>query len=416
VYDVILAVLAATLAGHARSVTGRWAGPIPIFFLSWAAVTLGHLALPLHLHPTTGGATLVVGLGLLSVFIGFLLAHQRGDPLADLAVRELPWPRWWTFTVLIATATGVGLVAFRRVIATVSGSNFSDLSQQQVLYYQIYGPKQWGGLTLLMGLTVVLAALGVVAAAHHRSGFLLVAVALAVAVQSPARTLPVTLTGVACVLWLYVRPTGRPASRVASTPVRWRQRGIALGVLAIVGLLYFNAEGSAVKKNVGAPQSLGSLTAPSIYATGSLSALSVAIDEDASSVAQPLRSLWILPRAWALAFPDTLVPDPVAGFVSIPDPYNTYTMFGDLYFDFGLTGVVVGSSLFAFLVERAHARATSTRALSTGYVAAVLVTLLFGGIVAMRLFWLDTVLWLVVGIAIFETLGARVDTRRRRCV
>jgi hypothetical protein len=104
-------------------------------------------------------------------------------------------------------------------------------------------------------------------------------------------------------------------------------------------------------------------------------------------------------------------PDTVAEFVRIPELYNTYTMFGDVYFDFGLPGVIVMFFFFGFAVERMHRRARAKNSLAASWIAAVLIAIMFGGTVTFRLFWLDTALWLVAGTFLMQRLGARRDSR-----
>jgi oligosaccharide repeat unit polymerase len=417
VYDLILATFALALASLARWSAGRWSNPFPVFCLLWAGISLLHTLLPIGIVPTSGRAALIVGSGLLSMFLGFLAA--RAPRRLRPAAARLSRLRWTGAVVVVALGVGVGLLAYRSEIMSLSGRSFDQLTRQQVLYYQQFGDRPVGGKTLLLSLTVVLAALGVLGIGRRWGGLLVLGAAAAAAMQSPSRTLPITLLAAAYVFWLYTREPGSAPGAALVKRIRGHPKPVlVLAVVAVVGLAYFNAEGRALKKDEdSATRPLGSLTSPLLYATGSLSALSVAVTQDVSPTeGAHLRSVWLLPRVMAMLSPQVKVPETVAGFVDIPQPYNTYTMFGDVYFDFGLFGVCVMFMFFGFLVERMHRRADAVRSLGTSWISAILVAVMFGGVVTFRLFWLETLFWLLTGTLIMQRLEVRRAARDHRRV
>lgn len=417
VYDLILAAFALLLALLARWLTGRWSSPFPIFCLLWTAIPALHALLPIGIVPTSAQAALVIGTGLLGMFLGFLAA--QGPNRFRSVTSRLSRLRWTSAVAVVAMGVAVGLLAYRSEIVSLSGRSFDELSRRQVLYFQVYGERSLGGKPLLMSLAVVLAALGVVGLRRRWGGLLVLAAAIAVAMQSPSRTLSLTLMTVSYVFWLYTRaPGSSPAADLVRRIRRHPKPVLVLAVVAVIGLTYFNAEGRALDKDdSSSTRPLGSLTTPMLYATGSLSALSVAVAGDVSPTeGNHLRSVWLLPRTMALLSPQVDVPETVAQFVPIPQPYNTYTMFGDVYFDFGLLGVATMFLFLGFLVERTHRRADATHALGASWIAAVLVAIMFGGILTFRLFWLETLLWLVIGTLLMQRLGARDAARDHRRV
>ena len=197
---------------------------------------------------------------------------------------------------------------------------------------------------------------------------------------------------------------------------------VLLALAAVLAITYFNIEAAALKK-YGRSAARRSRRAklsgrPGDLRTGSISALSIATasSNGVPPETAPLRSIWLGPRILSAIDPDPRVhvPDTVAGFVDIPSPYNTYTMFGDLYFDFGLGGVFVASLLSGILFGWMHRRVVDDPSLVNAWTSSVGIVILFGGVAGFRLFWLDTATWLIAGGAIMWWIGAGVDSHRQR--
>ena len=98
---------------------------------------------------------------------------------------------------------------------------------------------------------------------------------------------------------------------------------VLLALAAALAITYFNIEGAALKKTFdpqpGVPAALSSLADPVIYATGSISALSIATASPNGRPPDtaPLRSIWLGPRILSAIDPRVHVPETVAGYVDI---------------------------------------------------------------------------------------------------
>jgi hypothetical protein len=81
-----------------------------------------------------------------------------------------------------------------------------------------------------------------------------------------------------------------------------------------------------------------------LYQLGSVSAFSAELGEPSGGegpYGAPGRSVYAAVKVAQLLGLPLATPDPFATYVEIPVPFNTYTAFGDAYFDFGLAGVLV---------------------------------------------------------------------------
>ena len=303
-----------------------------------------------------------------------------------------------------------GLLIYRSNVSATAGVPIGELTRQQVLYFQTHVTGASSKAVLLVALCPVLAALGVLLGRRHPVGYLLIVGALAISMQSPSRTETLSAAGLTLVMYLYVGTRRKtPVQRAGPRALRI---AVLLALAATAAIIYFDIEGAALKKTSdpqpGVPAALSSLTDPALYATGSLSALSVATasPDGLPPETAPLRSIWLGPRILSAIDPRVDVPETVAGFVDIPDPYNTYTMFGDLYFDFGLVGVFVASLLSGLLFGWMHRRAVDDPSPVNAWTSAVGIVILFGGVAGFRLFWLDTATWFIAGGAIMWWIQA----------
>lgn len=389
----------------------RWASVFVWFFVVWAVIFALRATLPIGQVPTSGGAAAVLAVGLGGVLAGllagspWLLGRSAGSAVPDLVEHVRPHRADETRRLLVAggvvlLAVLVGLVTYRSTIESRAGSEFDALTRQQVLYYQIYDSSGSSPAVLLLSLASVLAAIGVVLGRRHPAGYLVTVAAFACSVQDPSRTATISAVGMALIVYLALRP-GRSGGAIS-----WRVP-VLIAAIAAVAVVYFNIEAKALDKTVdtpvGLPPSLSFLADPLVYATGSPSALSVAMTLPGSVPpdTDPLRSVWLLPRLASVVDPAVVVPNPVAGFVDMPQSYNTFTMFGDLYFDFGLVGVALGSVLLGLLAGLARSKVVARREPVVAWVSAVLTVILFAGTTGYHLFWLDTATWLVAGVLVF---------------
>jgi hypothetical protein len=428
--DVLLLVVCLLLAFSCRFAGKRWSRPFVAFYGVWSVIFLLRIVLPMGVSPTSGLSAVIVGIGLAGLAAGLLVTSPRADlrrphvtegrrpnddgapppiELAALDTRRL----LWAAAALLAAAL-YGLLKFREIVSIRAGAAFGDLTRQQVLYYETHVNAPSSKAVLLLSLCPVLAAVGVLLGRRHRVGYILVVAALAISTESPSRTETISAAGLALATYLYLGGRTRSSGRRDGVPGGVRLAALLVLVTALA-LVYFNIEGAALKKSSdprpGVPAALSSLADPVIYATGSISALSVAAGSPLGLPPETahLRSIWLVPRILSAVDPTTRVPDTVAGFVDIPEPFNTYTMFGDMYFDFGLGGVVVISMLSGVLFGCMHRRVVAEPSPANAWTSAVCLVVLFGGISGFRLLWLDTATWFICGALILWWVRAGRD-------
>jgi hypothetical protein len=424
--DVLLMTTCVLLACVCRSAGRSWSGPFVFFYGFWAAIFLLRIVLPMGLRPTSGLAATIVGIGLAGLVLGLLVTSPWADLRrprlleADPAHGGAALPPIPTATpnirrLLLASAGLLlaalyGLRNWRSDVSARAGVPFGELTRQRVQYFETFITGQASKSELLLALCPVLAALGILLGRRHPVGYLLIVVALTISTQSPSRTATLSLAGLTLAMYLYVGTRRKkPVQRSEPRAVRI---AVLLALAAALAIIYFNIEGAALKKtsgpNPGVPAALSFLADPVIYATGSISALSVATasPEGRPPETAPLRSIWLGPRVLHAIDPRVHVPGPVAGYVDIPSPYNTYTMFGDLYFDFGLGGVFVASLLLGILFGWMHRRVLDDPSPVNAWTSSVGIVILFGGVAGFRLFWLDTATWLIAGGAIMWWIRA----------
>jgi len=70
---------------------------------------------------------------------------------------------------------------------------------------------------------------------------------------------------------------------------------------------------------------------------------------------------------------------------------------GDVYFDFGWTGVLIAGLLMGVLVVRIHVWALRSATLASAWVASTVVVMFLSGIVAFRFLWLEAWVWPLAG-------------------
>lgn len=419
--DLILLLICFLYSYICLHLAPRWRSPFVAFFGCWAAIFAIRVVLPLGQFAMNGKAALILASGLTAILIGLLVAAPSVESETLLGStsragaridRCFDTRRLLTAAGILLGAVAVGQISYRGVIRARSGSEFEYLTRQEVLYFQTHVDSS-APLLLLMSLAPVLAALGIILGRYHRWGYIFTVAALASSVQSPSRTATISSTGIALLMYLWVRGRNRDGSAPSHGYNRLR-KFVLLCATSSLAIAYFNIEGSALKKqsstSADLPEYLHFLATPLIYFTGSPSALSVAVQLRGAvpPSADPLRSIWLLPRILSELLSEVPVPNTVAGFVGIPGRFNTYTMFGDLYFDFGLVGTVLGSLLLGLLTGFWHRRSVRDPRPLNAWISAVLIVILFGGVAGFRLFWLDTATWLAAGALVFRWSEPRV--------
>ena len=400
-----LLFLVGALAARARR---GWFHPATLCLSAWSAAT-GLLALlPLGVARLNGTAALVLLLGVFSLATGALIGADLRPPSA---MRGSPGRRPTLATVIpvaavVSLVLVLGLLRFRAQVTAATGAgSFGELSATQVRFATVYGEAAKGGIgSLMMSVAPVLAALGIMATALTRWSWLLVGVALYATAQNPGRTFTLTVVATAAAFFAYLWPQrqvklpwhGRPS----------RRRLVVMAALVIVGSgAYFQTVGNSLGKSdlaipEGASPALPRSVVPAaVYAVGGMSALAVSTSTGTDpTVGEHGRSVYLLPRLAHVLDPETHAPDTVAKFVDIPVPFNVYTGFGDLYFDFGYTGVIGIGLLIGLLLGLVHARARAPGASPAwAFCSALGISLMVSMLISFRVLYLDSVVQLAVG-------------------
>jgi len=406
-----LAIQGVALAALFAHTSSRRFNIVTGYFLLWGGIFLVIAWNPLLLRPVTGAAALVLAVGMLAAFGGAVLGSRwiRSQPTPFEAVGLVQPRRSFRWAVGLAVASagvGVAVLSFRNAVdAAAGGIGFDQLTAQQVRYYSVYGAASHAGVgTTLYSLAPLVAAGGIVLGRHRRLGYLFVAFAIFMAVQNPARTLVFYTALVALLSWLYYKPSSTAPPKAGAR--HWHRIGV-VGVTLICLAGYFEHVGNLLNKSNPAQIRSGTvipaaLFSPTIYLTGSPEALSTALDDNVDPTqGEHGRTVWIAQRIFLLVDRGATAPSNIAQAVPIPYPYNTYTWAGDLWFDFGWLGVVLGGLFLGFVSAVVDERARQRQSALWSWWAAAWGVVLLSSIITFEVFWLQTVIWLLAGPLVF---------------
>jgi oligosaccharide repeat unit polymerase len=378
----------------------------------WTAVAVAHLFNPLRLADVNVTTATVVLSGLFTfaaptMVVGRQAVKQRAYGIRSARLALI------VSTILLMLLV-VGWVSFRQHISSVAGTSFAQLDLRTVRAIQTSEAGRGGGLSVLMySIGPVVACLGLWMTHYYSRAFVsLTAVSFYLVAQSPARTSTgtVLITSVVFAAYLFGNQQRQPVRRLAKD----QRRNIAIAVIvaSLAALAYFNAVGQRLQKTDFTTQFADSavprqLIDPLIYQIGGLSAFSVALESDMNpGVGERGRSLYL-----AYRFGDALglsrAPNTIAESVSIPVNFNVYTAFGDLYFDFGLIGVLIVMLITGICTVVLHRHAQSGSA-AWRFGAAIVTSVMITSPVSFRLLYLDTVVQLALGCAAFSLLERRL--------
>lgn len=331
--------------------------PMTITIILWSLIALLLVIRPFNFVAPDMRVTVAILAGLASLCAApVLLARVRpqlppdeGEPTVSLSIRV------WALvvaTVLLLLVVAYGVYAFRNGIsAALGGKPFSQLDPKLVRYAELYGNVHISPLaTLAFSLAPLLGLVAVIGALCHRWWWLLLLPAtLAVTMQSPSRT--TTISVAASAIFFYVLLSQTSGRRLAIRGPRLTTgRALALlGTVGALGLLYFGWVGNALDKSTLEPGLVASawvpasLAQPLVYQMGGVSAFTVALQHPVGT-AGPYghfgRSIYAFTKIAGLLGIQLPRPQPFADYVNIPTPFNTYTAFGDVYFDLGLAGLI----------------------------------------------------------------------------
>jgi len=388
----------------------RERSPALIWALYWTVIIAMHLLLPLGLVPLTDRAALIVGTGVVAFAVGGLLSRRRpprtsreiASPPGSSAAARFRFP---CAAILSCVLLFYGLLAFRTQISNLAQADFGSLDVVQVRRIQSgIAPGTSGIGQLFISLAPLVACLGIYGVMRvHRMWFVLVPYALYVTTRSPGRTLTIGVVAASVAFFIYLRqPRQSAAGRARLAAV--------ISVAGAGAVLYFQVVGNKLGKtsliSSGLPKSWipDALVTPLVYQLGGLSALSVA---DLYSLnpteGQRGRSAYVFYRALSTIVPAVHAPTTVAQFVPVPVPFNVFTGFGDVFYDYGFVGLVVVFALLGWLTSASHRRAKSGSLISA-WCAAVLWSIIVTASISLRLFYIDTVFLAAVGSLFFAAL------------
>lgn len=388
-----------------------WAHPTTAMLVGWAVLLAAHALLPLGIIPAGDTSYAVIALGLSGWAIPafwvprppVVAGRNQTAPIESIQQSAL-----LVGTAVIAAAVIVGMVAFRaRITASVGAASFASLDAQEIRAAMTGRARGGGPLSLLMAFAPLLAALGVIGTQRFsRWWFAAVLLALTVTVQSPARIATLTTVVVAIGVWFYLQnPVDRPSPS--------RRPMLLAAITAAVSLGYFQTVNNVLGKTellqrLAPDSSLpAAILSPAYYFTGGISALEAALRNDVDpTVGSAGRSIYVFPRFLSAFTPEVQPPETLAEFIRIPFPFNVYTAFGDMYFDFGVAGVLVLSLIAGWMVAKAHYHARRG-SLSAIWLSALLLAVAASSAQAFRLFYLDMVAIGLGGVIVLRWIASR---------
>ncbi|SNR77020.1 O-antigen polymerase [Blastococcus mobilis] len=335
--------------------------PLTLTVALWLSISLLFAAHPADLVPPRMRVAAAILLGLTALAMPSLLlgrSPRREAPSRPGENPRAPVPvtfhvgRLVLVTVIVLGIVGWGVVQYRSAISAALGRPFGEADAKLVRWAELYGDLALSGsVGVAMALAPLLGAFAVIGGLCHRWWwYLLLPVALTATMQSPSRTATVTVLVTSVFFFVLLsRTPGLPRRRPPVAPSHWRTASL-FSFVGALGLVYFSFVGQALEKSEVEPglRTAGwlpdFLVQPLLYQLGSVSAFSAALDEPPDGEG-PYgafgRSVYAVVKLVQLVGVDIPTPAPFASYVEIPIPFNTYTAFGDAYFDFGLTGVLV---------------------------------------------------------------------------
>lgn len=403
---LILVLIPALLAFLLRYRLGSWKHPVVVYVLTCVGVFAFTLANPLRIAVPGLEASAILALGTAAIAIGAALAPRGSSRGAHSQYRTS-----YVSAVIALVGLGVvllyGVLSIRTSIEVAAGTSLENLSAVDVRRLTVYGDARTPGVQALGFLVAPLVgAMGLLLTQRYKWAWLAVPLSVAATTVTPARTYTLTTIALLVVFWLLIRTSkdqataslGRDRTRIATV--------LALGVLAFVG--YFGYVGAELDKNEYFASQVGDTAVPSagvplvVYLTASPATLSSALENDLTpTYGSPGRSVWLFPRIAATLDPSVQVPDTIAGFSPIPFPFNTYTWAGDVYFDFGLPGVIFIGLTTGFGAVIVIRRASQLRSPASAWIAAVYIVFLFSSLIQYRFFLLESLVWFVGGGLLF---------------
>jgi len=404
--------------------------PVTVTVAIWLAVGLLLAVRPFNLIEPGIRVSVAIVAGLTALCLPPLLLPGRwpagsGDTSGRAGSPRLvvrPWPLAAAATLVLLAAL-YGVLSYRSsVSAALGGVPFSQLDPKLIRWAELYGSvKLSSSGSIALGLAPLLGCLAVLGGLGHRWWwFLLLPVSLGIVTQSPSRTAALSVVvGSAFFYLLLTRVQHGPL--VITGPRLRRGHLLALGGgIGALALGYFSYIGTALDKSQAAPGLFparwlpGPLLEPLLFQVGGVSAFTAAL-EHPTGAGGPYdhfgRSMYTVVKVAKVLGAPLPGPDPFAGYVDIPVPFNTYTAFGDIYFDLGLVGVVVLFLLMGVVVHLFTTWPEPGHPVSA-WVLSTMAVVLTDSPVNMRFLDLDIVIQAFVGALVLSLVLRRAPVPR----
>lgn len=417
VVNLACAVWLLLYAAHLKRMVGL-GHPVTIFAAAWGVLILVGALNPLGARPIDPWVSVLLFIGVVAFTLPLHFPPSRRRPVASVVVKR---NRLLISAMLTTAMVAISVVAFRARTSAYFGTDFANLDPREVRVATTVGPLRGGGLVGLLGSLAPLAAcLGLAGWFGFRRFYWLAfpVVALLLAMTSPARSGSLTVVVAAGVFTLYEMHSTRRTGLGESPPLRTRRSTqsrltLALIVAAVLGLgtsVFVGLERDdppVSGKGESAWPLPEALVSPSRYVLGGMSAFSHAIATGLDPVAgRHGRSVHILGRIASEIRADTKTANEFPDFVEVPFATNVFTWVGDIWFDFGLLGVVGLALLSGYLVLSAHNRATSGDPRWI-WISSALAAVLAATPLAFTLFQLSFGFMTLVGVAVFHASAPR---------
>lgn len=369
----------------------------PAFLLSaiWAVAlfVFSILGPSLGLNAASSQAVLLITLGV-GAFCAVPLLAPAGAlqaPAVSVRVSMLVWSTIAVFVLFV-----VGYLVFARGIGRAAGVDFSELTLSQIRYYQTAEDRSGGGLPgLLYSLAPLSACLFLLSGrAISRVWYVGLVPLLFLVVRSPAKTAALTVVAASVLFFglVRLRSEGRRSSA---------RLVIGLALVVVLATVYFLVLGSLLGKDrvdpaLDPPAWVPlAMVVPVLYLIGGISAVSLAMEHGLSGTQWGRSAYSVLRLLEAVGFP-IKAPETIAESVPIPVPFNVFTAFGDLWFDFGAFLTVLICLILGLTAHRVYRRARYG-SLPFAWLTALAGTWALSSFISFRVLYLDSVFVALVG-------------------
>lgn len=317
------------------------------------------------------------------------------------------------WTVIAGMMTAVGAWYFQTQIGAAVGADFANLTPEQIRRAQTSDTRGGGALGLLLATAPLLGCLSLLGIQQRNRLYLVpVAGAFLALYQNPSRTVILSLVVTMAIFYFYTRRIAFEGStKIKIEMNRATRYALALGG-GIMLIAIFIVIGDSLGKNEAAQQMYADsrvptfLTSPLLYLMGGASALTVVTDYGATPYASRGATTYILARLWSMFDSSYQAPETIAGYVSIPEPFNVYTGYGHLWIDWGWLGLILLSTALGLTAWYSH-KFAMLGSLPAAWVSASVAAVFMSMPLDFRLLNLDVVTAAAVGYIALRSITSR---------